>query len=52
MIRNLIALLCGVIGVLLALSGWHLYQDHQLIDAIRADLQRQQMRVAVPAQGK
>lgn len=36
-------LLCfaaGVLGVLLALTAWHLYADHLLIDAARANMAR------------
>lgn len=40
--RNLIALGFGVLGVLAALGGWHLYQDHLLVDALRVNLMQQQ----------
>ena len=33
--RNLVALSFGVVGMGLALVGWHLWDDHRFIDRIR-----------------
>ena len=44
MTRNLIALGCGLLGTAAALVGWHLWDDHRLIDAIRAAQQAQLAR--------
>ena len=36
--------LIGFLGAWLAVFTLHLYTDHQLVDAIRADIQMQQQR--------
>lgn len=47
--KNLIALTVGVLGVLLTLAAWHVYEDHLLIDAVRVNLQQQaQQAMAKP----
>lgn len=40
--RALLTLGCALLGMLLALVGWHLWDDHRLIDAIRAAQANQQ----------
>lgn len=40
--RHILSLLFGLLGILVGLAGWHLYQDHQLVDAIRFNAMRQQ----------
>ena len=39
--RNLLALVCGLLGMGLMLVGWHLWADHLFVDAIRAAQQAQ-----------
>lgn len=34
--RNLITAVCGLVGMGLALVGWHLWDDHRFVDRIRA----------------
>lgn len=36
MTRNLIAIAFGLLGTGLMLVGWHLWDDHRLIDQVRA----------------
>lgn len=44
------ALVFGVLGFVAGWSAWHLYEDHRLIDAIRADIvQRQRVAPQVAA---
>ncbi len=38
----------GLLGMLAALAGWHLYQDHLLIDAVRVNIEQSQ-RAKPPA---
>ena len=38
---NGVALAFGLLGVGAGLVGWHLWDDHRLIDMIRLDLDRQ-----------
>ena len=40
--RNLLTLGCAVVGTLLAIGVWHLWDDHRLVDAIRAAQRAQQ----------
>lgn len=50
--RNLIALIFGILGVLLALGAWHLYIDHLNHHAtvqFIIDVQRAQQRAQSPA---
>lgn len=47
--KNLIAIACGILGVLLTLTAWHVYEDHLLVDALRVNLQQQaQQAMAKP----
>ena len=39
--RNVLALAFGLLGMGLALAGWHLWEDHRFIDAIRVAQQAQ-----------
>ena len=39
----IIGLASGVLGIVVALVGFHLYQDHLLVDAIRADVMKRQV---------
>ena len=32
----------GLVGMIVALLLWHVYTDHQLVDAIRRDIQQRQ----------
>lgn len=39
----IINLIVSILGVVIALAGYHLYTDHKLVDAVRFDImQRQQ----------
>lgn len=40
---GLISFVCGLLGVIAALIGYHLYTDHKLVDAVRMDIMQRQM---------
>ena len=46
--NRLVPFLIGLLGMVAALVGWHLYDDHRLLDSIRVNLQQQQQRQAAP----
>ena len=32
--KNFIALICGILGMALMLSAWHIYEDHRNLHAL------------------
>ena len=43
MVRTMVvAFLMGLAGFAIAWGGWHLYLDHQLVDAARETIRQQQ----------
>lgn len=49
--RALISFGIGLLGVFVALAGWHLYEDHQSLHAL-VNMVVQQQAAALKAQGE
>jgi len=46
--KNLIAISFGIIGMLIALTFWHIYNDHLLIHAVVNALSQPKQQVTQP----